>query len=88
MIVAAPKANRLLAEEQEAILAYTEELRRCGRTVSYRIQTYEMLDLGVAAVSESTVYRVLHDAGLVPSRATEPSKKGTGFVQPNALHDH
>jgi len=46
------------------------------------------LDDDVVAVSPSTVYRTLKTAGRLDSRRWSPSKKGTGFVQPLAAHDH
>jgi len=81
-------ASRLLQEERDAIVAYRQEAVAKDRATSYRIQAYEMLDLDIVAVSESSVYRVLRDAGLIPSRTQTVSSKGTGFVQPLALHEH
>ena len=47
-----------------------------------------MLDADVVAVSPSSVYRVLSQAGLLSKWNRKPSKKGTGFVQPLAAHEH
>jgi transposase InsO family protein len=47
-----------------------------------------MLDDDVVAVSPSTVYRTLKTAGRLDHRKFSPSKRGTGFVQPLAAHDH
>jgi putative transposase len=47
-----------------------------------------MLDAGVAAVSPSSVYRVLSDAGLMERHNTKVSLKGTGFHQPLGPHEH
>jgi transposase InsO family protein len=47
-----------------------------------------MLDADVVAVSPSSVYRVLKQAGRLDRHWQKPSKKGTGFVQPLAAHDH
>jgi putative transposase len=47
-----------------------------------------MLDQDVVAVSPASVYRVLAKAGLLQPWTTTPSKKGTGFVQPLAPHEH
>jgi len=47
-----------------------------------------MLDQDVVAVSPATVYRVLSRAGLLDRWNRSASKKGTGFVQPLAAHDH
>ncbi len=47
-----------------------------------------MLDADVAAVSPSTVYRVLSSQGLMDRWNSKPSRKGTGFVQPERPHKH
>jgi putative transposase len=54
----------------------------------YRRLTFMMLDDDVVAVSPSTVYRVLKQAGRLDRKWQKPSKKGTGFVQPLRAHDH
>ena len=52
----------------------------------YRRLTFMMLDDDVVAVSPSTTYRVLKDAGRLDRNRWAPSKKGTGFVQPTGPH--
>jgi transposase InsO family protein len=47
-----------------------------------------MLDKDIVAVSPSTVYRVLSTARLLGVREVRASKKGTGFEQPLAPHEH
>jgi transposase InsO family protein len=47
-----------------------------------------MLDADIVAVSPSSVYRVLKQAGLLRTWARKTSKKGTGFEQPTAAHQH
>ena len=47
-----------------------------------------MIDENVVAASPSTVYRVLERAGRISRWNRKPSKKGTGFVQPLAPHEH
>ncbi len=47
-----------------------------------------MLDRNIVAVSPWTTYRVLKAAGLIQTWNGKPSKKGTGFVQPLAPHEH
>ncbi|MCA1704834.1 MAG: transposase family protein [Actinobacteria bacterium] len=47
-----------------------------------------MLDDDVVAVSPSSTYRVLKQADVLGRRSGSPSKKGTGFVQPLAAHEH
>jgi transposase InsO family protein len=47
-----------------------------------------MLDVDIVAVSPSSVWRVLSQAGLLSKWNGKASKKGTGFVQPLAPHQH
>lgn len=54
----------------------------------YRRLCFMMLDKDIVAVSPSSVYRVLKEAGLIQSLWQKPSRKGTGFVQPLAPHEH
>jgi putative transposase len=54
----------------------------------YRRLAFMMLDADVVAVSPSSVYRVLHDAGLIRPRNSKPSLKGKGFQQPLRPHEH
>jgi transposase InsO family protein len=79
-----PRDWWLTPEEQQAILAYHDRHPLEG----YRCLAFMMLDDDVVAASPSTVYRVLKKAGRLDRRAVAPSKKGTGFVQPLAAHQH
>ena len=45
-------------------------------------------DQDVVAVSPTTTWRVLSAAGLLDRWNRKPTKKGTGFVQPLAPHEH
>ena len=54
----------------------------------YRRLCYMMIDADIAAVSPSSVYRVLSNAGLLNKFNGKKSKKGTGFVQPLRAHEH
>ena len=54
----------------------------------YRRLTFMMLDADIVAVSPSSVWRVLSQAGLLSKWNRKPSKKGTGFVQPLDAHQH
>lgn len=54
----------------------------------YRRLTFMMLDADVVAVSPSSVYRVLREAGVMDRFHGKPSKKGTGFQQPVQPHEH
>jgi len=47
-----------------------------------------MLDADVVAVSPSSVYRVLRAAGRLDRWNPKPSRKGTGFQQPDGPHRH
>ena len=47
-----------------------------------------MLDADVVAVSPATVYRVLTAHGRLDRWNGHPSKKGTGFEQPQRAHEH
>ena len=54
----------------------------------YRRLTFMMLDADIVAVSPTSVWRVLGEAGLLSKWNGKPSKKGTGFEQPLAAHQH
>jgi len=47
-----------------------------------------MMDTDIVAVSPSSVYRVLTNAGLLNRWNRKESKKGTGFVQPLKAHEY
>jgi len=70
--------------EKEAIISFHNDYPLEG----YRRLTFMMLDKNVVAVSPSSVYRVLRDAGLLKRWNGKPSKKGTGFHQPQKPHEH
>ena len=80
-----PKTNWLLEWERNAIINYAQDHRAEG----YRRLTYMMLDENVVAVSPSSTYRVLKNAGLLNKwNEIGTSTKGTGFIQPLKAHDH
>ena len=54
----------------------------------YRRLTYMMLDADIVAVSPSSVWRVLGQAGLLSKWKGKPTTKGTGFQQPSEPHEH
>lgn len=70
--------------EKQAILGFYREYPQEG----YRRLAFMMLDANVVAVSPSSVYRVLSEAGLLMRWARRASKKGAGFVQPMKPHEH
>jgi len=70
--------------EREAILAFA-----AGHPLEgYRRLAFMMLDADVVAASPPTVYRVLRAAGRLGRWNRTPSKKGKGFEQPKAPHEH
>jgi putative transposase len=79
-----PRDHWLEDQEKKAILAFHDKYPLEG----YRRLTFMMLDADVVAVSPSSVYRVLKEAGVLATHNTKPSKKGTGFVQPLQPHEH
>lgn len=79
-----PRDFWLRDEEKRAILDFQERYPLEG----YRRLTYMMIDADVVAVSPSSVYRVLSEAGRLRQWSLRPSKKGTGFEQPLAAHEH
>jgi Integrase core domain len=76
--------RRLAGWERSAILDFHDRHPLEG----YRRLTFMMLDDDVVAVSPSTVYRILKQAGRLDRKWQTPSKKGIGFVQPLRAHDH
>jgi transposase InsO family protein len=79
-----PRDHWLEEAEKTAIVAFHDRHPLEG----YRRLTFLMLDANVVAASPSSVYRVLKAAGVLERPNVEPSKKGTGFVQPLRPHEH
>lgn len=79
-----PRDHWLMDWERGRIIAFFTEHPLDG----YRRIAFMMLDRDIVAVSPSTVYRVLSKAGVLGVRDVRPSKKGTGFEQPLAPHEH
>jgi putative transposase len=79
-----PRDHWLQDWEKEAILRFYARHPLDG----YRRLTYMMLDRDVVAVSPATTYRILAQAGLLARWNRKASRKGTGFVQPLAAHEH
>lgn len=79
-----PRDHWLEEEEKRAILGFQREYPLEG----YRRLAFMMLDRDIVAVSPSSVYRVLKEAGAIRRWNRKPSKKGTGFVQPLRPHEH
>jgi putative transposase len=79
-----PRDHWLEAWERQAIIDFHIKNPLEG----YRRLTFMMLDQDVVAASPASVYRVLSAAGLLDRWNRTPSKKGTGFIQPLAPHEH
>jgi len=79
-----PRDHWLEDWEKKAILEFHLEHPLAG----YRRLTYMMLDAEVVAVSATSVYRVLQQAGVLNRFNSKPSGKGKGFHQPTAPHRH
>lgn len=80
----APRDFWLADWEKQAILDFQQRYPVEG----YRRLAYMMIDADVVAVSPSSVFRVLRDAGRLSYFPRQPSKKGTGFIQPLRPHEH
>lgn len=79
-----PRDHWLAAWEKEAIVRFHVEHPLNG----YRRLAYMMLDADIVAASPASVYRVLKQAGLLQRWNRTPSRKGQGFQQPLAPHQH
>lgn len=79
-----PRDHWIGPEERDAIILYHDQHPLEG----YRRLTFMMLDADIVAVSPATTYRVLRAAERLNRWNKKPSKKGTGFVQPLAPHEH
>jgi len=77
-----PRDHWLTEEEKRKIVAFAHDHPLDG----YRRQTFMMLDADLVAASATSVWRVLHQAGLLARVNGKPSRKGTGFVQPLRPH--
>jgi len=79
-----PRDSWLTCCERQDIIKYYHDNPLEG----YRRLCYMMMDADIVAVSPSSVYRVLTNAGLLNKWNRKKSKKGTGFVQPLKAHEH
>ena len=80
-----PRDFWLLDWEKQKIL----DFQTLYPDVGYRRLTYMLIDADIVAVSPASVWRVLGQAGRMQKAAPPGStKKGTGFVQPVAVHEH
>jgi transposase InsO family protein len=79
-----PRDFWLMPWEKEAIVDFHGEHPKEG----CRRLAFMMLDADVVAVSPSSVWRVLRNAGCLQPWNRKASKKGTGFKQPVGPHKH
>jgi putative transposase len=79
-----PRDHWLTDAEKQRLGAFARQHPLEG----YRRLTFMMLDANVVACSPASTYRVLKAAGLLAGQTPQPTKKGTGFVQPLAPHEH
>jgi putative transposase len=79
-----PRDHWLEDWEKQAILQFEEQYPLEG----YRRLAFMMLDADVVAVSPSSVYRVLKQAGRIAGFNGSPSRKGSGFQHPLKAHEH
>lgn len=79
-----PRDHWLDDWEKQAILDFESRYPLEG----YRRLAFMMLDADVVAVSPSSVYRVLKQAGRIERFNGKPSRKGSGFQQPLLAHEH
>jgi len=79
-----PRDHWLEAWEKEAIVAFYRDHREDG----YRRAAFMMLDADIVAVSPTSAWRVLSEAGCFERWNRGPTKKGTGFEQPRGPHEH
>ena len=79
-----PRDHWLEDWEKEAILAFHAEHPLDG----YRRLTYLMMDADIVAASPATVYRILAEHGCFERWNTQKTRKGQGFQQPLAAHEH
>jgi len=79
-----PRDHWLEAWEKAAILEFERQYPLEG----YRRLAFMMRDADVVAVSPSSVYRVLKQAGRLEGWNRKTSRKGTGFEHPLRAHEH
>lgn len=79
-----PRDFWLLPQERQAIIDFYHSHPGEG----YRRLTFMMLDEDIVAVSPTSVWRVLREAGLLQRWNRKASTKGKGFVQPLKPHEH
>jgi len=79
-----PRDHWLDETEKQKILSFGHDHPLDG----YRRCAFMMIDADIVAASPATVYRVMKDGGLIGRNNSTPSRKGQGFEQPLAPHEH
>lgn len=79
-----PRDHWLEDWEGDAIVAFAQ----ANPLEGYWRLTFMMLDADLVAVSPSSTYRVLLEAGLIGRSKLKASAKGKGFTQPLRPHEH
>lgn len=79
-----PRDHWLETWERDAIIDFA----RAHPLDGYRRSAFMMIDADLVAASPATVYRILKQGGLIGRHKSAPSRKGTGFEQPLAPHQH
>lgn len=89
---ALPKSSQITPAERSVVLAFARKHYSANDYFlkdGYRRIAYRMMDEGIAWISPSSVYRILKDEGLLNEwKTAKKSKKGTGFHQPEHVHEH
>ena len=85
-----PKQHWHTPDEEKAVLSYVKKhinsIDRYFRD-GYRRLTYRMIDENIAALSPSSVYRILKKNDLLnPWNKRKTKTKGTGYKQPKKAH--
>ena len=79
-----PRDHWIEDHEKQAIIAFAKE----HPSVGYRRLAFMLIDHDVAAVSPTSVYRILKSENLLNRWNNSPTRKGKGFVQPLEPHKH
>ena len=75
--------NMITNQEKELVIDFYKSHPQDG----YRRCAYMMIDQDIAFIPPSSIYRILKKAGVLRSRNTKKSKKGTGFVHALKAHE-
>ena len=79
-----PRDFWITEEEKRAVI----DFYRKNKSEGYCAATYMMIDQDIAYMSSSSVYRILANSGLIRTKNSNSSKKGSGFEQPLHIHEH